>query len=64
MTVEPGDALTTAQRRAAEFLERLDHLGIEDVGLVSLPHEGAAERTPAREAAVTECTAAGLGPVL
>ena len=64
MTVEPGDALTTAQRRAAEFLERLDHLGIEDVGLVSLPHEGAAERTPAREAAVTECAAAGLGPVL
>jgi len=62
--VEAGDPLTTAQRRAAEFLERLDHLGIEDVALVSLPPEGAAERTPAREAAVAECAAAGLGPLL
>ena len=31
---------------------------------MSLPHEGAAERTPAREAAVADCAAAGLGPLL
>jgi hypothetical protein len=64
VTAEPGDPLATAQRRTAEFLERLDHLGIEDVALVSLPHEGAAERTPARDAAVAACAAAGLGPLL
>jgi hypothetical protein len=57
-------AAAAAKQRAARFLEDLDHLGIEDVGLVSLPPDGAAERTPAREAAVAACTAAGLGPLL
>ena len=53
-----------AGERVARFLVDLDHLGIEDVGLVSLPHDGAAERTPARESAVQACEAAGLGPLL
>jgi hypothetical protein len=34
------------------------------VALVSLPHDGAAERTPAREAAAAACVEAGLGPLL
>ena len=29
-----------------------------------MPHDGAAERTPAREAAAAACVAAGLGPLL
>ncbi len=64
MTVEAGRRLDDARLRVERFLEELDHLGIEDVALVSLPSDGAAERTPAREAAAAACVAAGLGPLL
>lgn len=56
--------LTNTRVRVERFLEELDHLGIEDVALVSLPHDGAGERTPEREAAAAACVAAGLGALL
>ena len=64
MTAEPDRRLTAARSRVARFLEDLDHLGIDDVALVSLPLDGAAARTPAREAAAAACVEAGLGSLL
>jgi hypothetical protein len=64
VTTEAGQRLADARRRVERFFAELDHLGIEDVALVSLPHDGAGERTPPREAAAAACVAAGLGPLL
>jgi hypothetical protein len=56
--------LADARLRVERFFGELDHIGIEDVALVSLPQDGAAERTPPREAAAAACIEAGLGPLL
>jgi hypothetical protein len=64
VTAEADRRLADARGRVDRFFGELDHLGIEDVALVSLPHDGAAERTPAREAAATACVEAGLGSLL
>lgn len=65
---DPGDVtvdrLAAARQRVDAFLQDLDHVGIEDVGLVSLPAGDTAGRTPARQAAVSACDQAGLGPCL
>jgi hypothetical protein len=66
--VDPGgvtdDRLVAARQRVEAFIEDLDHVGIEDVGLVSLPASDTAARSPARQAAVSACEAAGLGRCL
>lgn len=62
--METDRHLAEARLRVERFLDELDHLGIEDVGLVSLPLDGAAERAPAREAAAAASVTAGLGPLL
>jgi hypothetical protein len=64
VTADQDRRLADARQRVERFLEELDHLGIEDVALVSLPHDGAGERTPSRETAAATCVAAGLGPFL
>ena len=64
MTADTDQRLADARQRVERFFAELDHLGIEDVTSVSLPHEGAGERTPPREAAADACVAAGLGPLL
>ncbi len=56
--------LAEARLRVERFLADLDHVGVEDVGLVSLPALDLATRAPARSAAVTAAEEAGLGPYL
>ena len=65
MTNPPaGRPLSDARVRVDQFLAELDHVGIEDVGLVSLPAADVAARGPARSAAVSAAGEAGLGPYL
>jgi len=65
MTNPPaGRPLSDARVRVDQFLAELDHVGIEDVGLVSLPAADVAARGPARSAAVSAAEQAGLGPYL
>ena len=62
---EPADRrLAEARVRVEQFLAELDHVGVEDVGLVSLPAADVAARAPARSVAVTAAEDAGLGPYL
>ena len=59
-----GDELVDAAGlRVEQFLSDLDRIGIEDVGLVSLPATDMAARAPARSAAVKAAEEAGLGPL-
>ena len=65
MTAEPAERrLADAQVRVDAFMATLDHVGIEDVGLVSLPGADIAARAPARAQAVAAAEEAGLGPYL
>jgi len=50
--------------RVDQFLAELDHVGIEDVGFVSMPVADTAARAPARSDAVAAAEEAGLGPYL
>jgi hypothetical protein len=61
---ESGRRLADARARVERFLAELDHVGIEDVALVSLPAADVAARASARSTAVTAAGAAGLGPYL
>jgi len=62
---EPADRrLAEARVRVEQFLAELDHVGVEDVGLVSLPAADVAARASARSVAVTAAEDAGLGPYL
>ena len=63
-TVETAQLAADARVRVDQFLAELDHVGIEDVGLVSLPAADVAARGPARSAAVSAAEQAGLGPYL
>ena len=56
--------LNEARDRTDVFLDELDHLGIEDVELVSLPSRDAAGRAAARSAAVEAAERAGRGRLL
>ena len=63
-TVETARLAADARVRVDRFLAELDHVGIEDVGLVSLPAADVAARASARSIAVAAAGEAGLGPYL
>lgn len=56
--------LVEARLRIERFLDELDHIGIEDIALVSLPAGDVPARAHARAAAVAAASYAGLGQVL
>lgn len=62
MTFAPTERLLADARvRVEQFLAELDHVGVEDVGLVSMPAADVAARAPARADAVAAAQSAGLG---
>ena len=61
---ETGRLSAAARVRVDQFLAELDHVGIEDVGLVSLAAADVAARGTARSIAVAAAGEAGLGPYL
>ena len=62
-TPDGDDLVDAAGLRVEQLLSDLDQIGIEDVGLVSLPATDMAARARARSAAVKAAEEAGLGPL-
>ena len=62
--VDRAALLRAATVRVQQFLAELDHVGVDDVALVSLPAADTVARGPARTAAAVAADDAGLGPFL